>query len=122
MRLVALFKSPRFGGSRRAFMDQTGLSKGRFSQLFDPRESFGEAAAQQLARRLGLPDRYFELTALSAFAMEVASRLDAMMADEPRFLAAYNRLTTELDRLEADACAPTAARHAAPTPRPVRGT
>src|SRR5690606_18803687 len=40
---------------------KVGVSKGRISQLLDPKEIFGERAGMNLAEALGLPDvRYFE--------------------------------------------------------------
>lgn len=41
-------------------MQRTGLTHGRVSQLFDERQPFGEAAARNLAERLGLAPDYFE--------------------------------------------------------------
>jgi len=39
--------------------DNKPLTKGRISQLFDPEQAFGEAAARSLARRLQLPEDIF---------------------------------------------------------------
>lgn len=51
----------RFKGDRAAFIKETGLTKGRVSQLFDPDQAFGERASLELARRItGLDETYFE--------------------------------------------------------------
>lgn len=43
-----------FGCDRQKFMDATGISKGRVTQYLDETEPFGEKAALNLERRLGL--------------------------------------------------------------------
>lgn len=49
-----------FKGDRGAFLNKSGLSKGRLSQLLDPAEPFGDVAARNLAQRLELPEGYFD--------------------------------------------------------------
>lgn len=49
-----------FKGDRAKLLRKTGLTKGRITQLLDGNEPFGERAATNLARRLGLKDDYFE--------------------------------------------------------------
>lgn len=48
------------GNDRAKLMQRTGLTKGRVTQLLDPDEPFGERAASNLARKLSLPEDYFE--------------------------------------------------------------
>lgn len=62
-RLIALFKSKRFNSDREKLIEQSGLSKGRVSQLFNPKQAFGERSARALAEALGLDPNYFELDA-----------------------------------------------------------
>jgi len=59
-RLRELLNGKRFKGDRAEFLKASGLSKGRLSQLLDANEQFGDAAAANLARRLDLPDGYFD--------------------------------------------------------------
>jgi len=59
-RLLAYFNGPPCRGDRAVFMRKSGLSKGRVSQLFDKNERFGEVAARNLAKKLGLPLDFFE--------------------------------------------------------------
>lgn len=58
-RFIAFF-TRRYGEDRARFIADTGLTKGRVSQLFDPAQPFGEVAARRLAESLGLPGDYFE--------------------------------------------------------------
>lgn len=50
----------KFHGDREKFLDATGLSKGRLSQLLDENEPFGEVAARNLETRLHLDPGYFD--------------------------------------------------------------
>jgi hypothetical protein len=59
-RLLELFNGPRFNGDRSALIAETGLTKGRVAQFFNPAQPFGERAAANLAERLGLPASYFD--------------------------------------------------------------
>lgn len=59
-RLVELITT-RYNGDRGGLIKASGLSKGRISQLLDPAEPFGERAARELARKLELPERWFDL-------------------------------------------------------------
>lgn len=45
--------------SRKRFMADSGLSKGRITQLFDEKERFGELAAKRTALAVGLPEDAF---------------------------------------------------------------
>jgi hypothetical protein len=66
-RFVAWFEATYKGAAdaRQRFMEESGkhgyapLTKGRVSQLFDLRQRFGEAAAKNIAIRLGLPESTF---------------------------------------------------------------
>lgn len=58
-RFVAYFES-RFNGDRSRLMQITGLTAGRISQLFDPRQPFAETASRRLAESFGLRPDYFE--------------------------------------------------------------
>jgi hypothetical protein len=49
-----------FKGDRGVFLKKSGLTKGRLSQLLDPKEPFGDVAARNLAERLELPPGYFD--------------------------------------------------------------
>lgn len=49
-----------FGDSRARFYKLTKMSKGRLSQLLDPEQRFGELAAKNLVKRLGLDSGFFE--------------------------------------------------------------
>lgn len=57
--LAELLNGARFHGDRAAFCRDADITKGRLTQLLDPREAFGDLAAQKLADKLGLPDGYF---------------------------------------------------------------
>lgn len=59
-RFIDYFNGPPIRGDRAKFMEVTGLTKGRVSQLFDESEPFGARAAQNLAEKLGLPRDAFE--------------------------------------------------------------
>lgn len=50
----------RFKGDRGKFLQESGLTKGRLSQLLDPEEPFGEVAARRLEERLTLEPGYFD--------------------------------------------------------------
>lgn len=58
-RFLAFFEQ-KYHGDRGRLISDTGLSKGRVSQLFDPEQPFGEVAARRLAEHLNLPAEYFE--------------------------------------------------------------
>jgi hypothetical protein len=65
-RLELLIASPPYNGDRTAFIAKSKLTKGRISQLLDPKETFGELAAMRLAEKLGLPTRWFDEGASSS--------------------------------------------------------
>lgn len=64
----------RFRGDRGAFLEQSGLSKGRLSQLLDPALPFGDTAARNLETRLRLEPGYFD--ALDARTLEFALKFE----------------------------------------------
>ena len=60
-RLEQLIAAPPYNGDRTAFIKKAKLTKGRISQLLDPKEAFGERAAKSMALSLGLSDtRWFD--------------------------------------------------------------
>ena len=59
-RLAALINGSPYNGNQKAFGDRVGLTKGRISQLLDPKEAFGERSAKGITEKLRLADRYFE--------------------------------------------------------------
>ena len=65
-----------FKGDREAFLQKTKLTKGRLSQLLDPREPFGDVAARNLAARLHLPPGYFE--SMDPLTLQWAVTFDAL--------------------------------------------
>lgn len=52
--------SRQYKGDRGAFLDASGISKGRLSQLLDPALPFGDTAARNLEERLNLDPGYFD--------------------------------------------------------------
>jgi hypothetical protein len=65
-----------FKGDRGAFLLRSGLSKGRLSQLLDPKEPFGDIAARNLEERLQLDPGYFD--SMNAATVEWAVKFDAL--------------------------------------------
>lgn len=59
-RRMARLIQTRYNGDRGPLINESGLSKGRISQLLDPEQTFGERAARELERKLGLPERWFD--------------------------------------------------------------
>jgi SOS-response transcriptional repressor LexA len=59
LRLTQLIET-RYNGERADLISASGLSKGRISQLLDPEAKFGERAARELEKRLGLPPRWLD--------------------------------------------------------------
>lgn len=70
----------RFKGDRGAFLKESGLTKGRLTQLLDPDEPFGDVAARNLEDRLHLDPGYF----------------DAMDSRTVEFAMAFERLPEHL--------------------------
>lgn len=66
----------RYKGSREQFLKDSGLSKGRLSQLLDPDLPFGDVAARNLEERLNLDPGYFD--ALDAQTVAFAMQFDAL--------------------------------------------
>lgn len=65
-----------FKGNRGAFLEKSGLSKGRLSQLLDPNEPFGDRAARNLEDRLELEPGYFD--AMDKQTLQWAVAFDAL--------------------------------------------
>lgn len=51
----------KYKGKRELFLSDTGLTKGRLSQLLDETQAFGEVAARNLEARLNLDPGFFDL-------------------------------------------------------------
>jgi hypothetical protein len=66
----------RYKGSREQFLKDSGLSKGRLSQLLDPELPFGDVAARNLEERLRLEPGYFD--AMDAQTVAFAVQFDAL--------------------------------------------
>ena len=69
----------KYAGDRKAFLERSGLSKGRLSQLLDDKWPFMERAARNLEDRLGLPTGYFD--SLSPRTQQFATAFDALPPD-----------------------------------------
>ena len=117
-RLATLLAGSPYHGDRGAFLRDSGISKGRLTQLLDPNEPFGDVAAKNLAESLGLDSGYFEVRGpapvqidppakskaeASATAMEIALLYDLIpVSDRVRRVKAYNAATAAiLEVLEA---------------------
>jgi hypothetical protein len=61
-------------GDRAAFLARTGYTKGRLNQFLDPRQPFGEKAAREVARRVGLAPDHFERLETVARAVRVGAK------------------------------------------------
>lgn len=59
-RLNELLDGRRFNGDRAAFCRAANITKGRLTQLLDPREAFGDVAARNLCEALGLSHGWFD--------------------------------------------------------------
>lgn len=70
----------RYKGDRGAFLRESGLTKGRLSQLLDESQPFGDVAARNLEERLHLEPGYF----------------DAMDARTVQFAMAFEQLSPNL--------------------------
>lgn len=57
---LAKLIATRYKGERAELINESGLSKGRISQLLDPSVPFGERAARELERKLNLPERWLD--------------------------------------------------------------
>lgn len=100
-RLELLIASPPYNGDRTAFIAKSGLSKGRVSQLLDPKEAFGERAGMRLAETLRLPDpRWFDKGAIGdagAWPFLVL-KPDELLTLHPDDLAAVEQIALNLLR------------------------
>ncbi|CAN7448545.1 S24 family peptidase [Acidovorax sp. LjRoot66] len=93
-RLRALIEAAPYNGSQLAFAQAAKLSEGRVSQLVDPKHSFGERSARNIANELRLDGRYFE-QGYSADAESITiPRLDVIVA------AGDGRVTTSEEVVE----------------------
>jgi hypothetical protein len=99
----------RFKGDRAALIKETGLTKGRVSQLFDPDQAFGERASLELARRIsGLEETYFENPVWPSESNPLEDRLTEMTAslrqihalDPTRFNSLHENVNALLKSLE----------------------
>ena len=101
-RLKALIKSS-FEDSQQKFADETGISKGRVSQLLDEDKPFGERAAKGLVERINkagvqLPDGYFEsASAASAGIAQAQERPQISLED------ALDAIKAEVERAKSSA-------------------
>ena len=77
---LRLLLTHQFKGDRGAFLKESGLTKGRLTQLLDDDEPFGDVAARNLETRLQLEPGYF----------------DAMDARTVEFAMAFERLPPHL--------------------------
>jgi hypothetical protein len=68
--------SKNYSGDRGRFLSDSGLTKGRLSQLLDPNEPFGDVAARNLEARLHLEPGYFD--AMDARTVEWATRFESL--------------------------------------------
>lgn len=66
----------RFSGDRGAFLKASGLTKGRLSQLLDPKQPFGDTAARKLEERLQLEPGYFD--SMDARTVAFATQFEAL--------------------------------------------
>ena len=66
----------RFRGDRGAFLRDSGITKGRLSQLLDPEQPFGDVAARNLEGRLRLEPGYFDT--MDAQTVEWAVKFDSL--------------------------------------------
>lgn len=65
-----------YRGERSRFLERAGISKGRLSQLLDPKEPFGDVAARRLESRLHLDPGYFD--AMDTETLQWAVTFDAL--------------------------------------------
>lgn len=71
-------------GDRTLLIDKSGLSKGRIAQLLNPEQPFGEKAARELERRLGLPSEYLERRGRASVAPKPGALLYPDLTSEQR--------------------------------------
>jgi hypothetical protein len=69
----------RYKGNRARFLEESGLSKGRLSQLLDPAQPFGDVAARNLEERLRLEPGFFD--AMDARTVQFAIDFEALPED-----------------------------------------
>lgn len=66
----------KYKGKREAFLSESGLTKGRLSQLLDERLPFGDVAARNLEERLHLEPGFFD--AMDAQTVAFAVQFDEL--------------------------------------------
>ena len=69
-----------YKGKRELFLTKSGLSKGRLSQLLDPKQPFGDVAARNLEGRLQLEPGFFD--AMDAKTVHFAVLFDGLPAHQ----------------------------------------
>ena len=65
-----------YKGKRESFLSESGLTKGRLSQLLNPELPFGDVAARNLEGRLHLEPGYFD--AMDAQTLHFAAQFDGL--------------------------------------------
>lgn len=69
----------KYSGDRGRFLQDSGLTKGRLSQLLKDGEPFGDTAARNLEERLQLEPGFFD--AMDARTVQFALKFEALPAD-----------------------------------------
>jgi transcriptional regulator with XRE-family HTH domain len=83
----------RYGGERRRFLEDSGISKGRLSQLLSGKHPFGEEAARNLEDKLRLEPGYFD--SMDARTVAFALQFEAL---PPELKERWEELTSLLGR------------------------
>lgn len=65
-----------FHNDRGLFLEKSGISKGRLTQLLDPDEPFGDVAARNLEEKLHLEPGYFD--SMDARTLEFALAFESL--------------------------------------------
>lgn len=73
---LAHLLNTKYRGDRGRFLADSGITKGRLSQLLNPDEPFGDVAARNLEERLQLEPGYFD--AMDAQTVNWAVQFDAL--------------------------------------------
>jgi hypothetical protein len=109
----------KYEGKSSKFLEASGLTKGRLSQMLKKGFPFGERAASAMAERLELRPDYFEtdvIPALSPWAAELGALMDARVPENERETAYFQCAAAIEKYLEARA----KLRSAKPRKAPVR--
>lgn len=92
--LRALIDGPPYMGDNKKFYEAAGITKGRLSQLLNGKEKFGETAAKNIEKKLGLQDNYLSFVKIQAsFRNEPPPTIGALDANKKK------PLSDEADRL-----------------------